>query len=333
MADDAREDPGGHTVRVADTDLAFRVEAGERVLAAARRAGVWLPFECGWGSCGTCKVALLDGEVELLYPEAPTLDERDARRGRTITCQTTATSDLTIKVRRLGPAEERPTADYDAVLAEVVPLGPDISAFRFTLDRPADFRPGQYAILEPAPGLRRCYSMAGLPGSPEVEFVAKRYPGKPGSNALFDLAVGAACPMELPYGDMWLRPGDDPVVLVAGGTGISPVLSLVRQLAAAGHGGEVDVVFGANSRAELVLWEELVSLVEALPRGRLHGVIASPGDDWTGLAGLAPDHLPTLLTGAERCYLAGPPGMVDATLQALRACDVSLALTHYDRFG
>ena len=41
-----------------------RVVEGERILGAALRAGVWVPYECGWGSCGTCKMTVVEGEVE-----------------------------------------------------------------------------------------------------------------------------------------------------------------------------------------------------------------------------------------------------------------------------
>ena len=67
-------DPGAprtYRVALASTGASFKVARGERILAAARRAGIWLPFECGWGSCGTCKVALVDGQVRRCYPVHP----------------------------------------------------------------------------------------------------------------------------------------------------------------------------------------------------------------------------------------------------------------------
>ncbi|WP_372481652.1 2Fe-2S iron-sulfur cluster-binding protein, partial [Rhodococcus zopfii] len=46
---------GHYRVTVEPSGDSFVVRPGENILAAGRRAGVWLPFECGWGSCGTCK--------------------------------------------------------------------------------------------------------------------------------------------------------------------------------------------------------------------------------------------------------------------------------------
>ena len=55
-----------HRVSIVGSDTVFEVPQGERILAAARRAGAWLPFECGWGGCGTCKVTVVDGETGLV---------------------------------------------------------------------------------------------------------------------------------------------------------------------------------------------------------------------------------------------------------------------------
>ena len=73
-----------------------------------------------------------------------------------------------------------------------------------------------------------------------------------GSTRLFRLRPGDEIALELPYGDLWLRPGTRPVLMVAGGTGISAVLPLVRHLADGAHeAGEraVHVVYGAATSA------------------------------------------------------------------------------------
>ncbi|MGD9527342.1 MAG: 2Fe-2S iron-sulfur cluster-binding protein [Pseudonocardia sp.] len=326
------------TVRLAGTDLAFHAHPGEAILSAARRAGVGLPFECGWGSCGTCKVTLVDGDVELLFPDAPAITPRDARRRRTVTCQAAALTDVTLKAHRLGPVPERPTRDYRAVLVAIVEVGPDIRCLRFRLDAPSRYRPGQYAILDLGAGLRRCYSMSGLPGDDVVEFIAKRYDGGPGSTALFALDVGDVVELALPFGDMWLRPDsdsdpDEAIVLVAGGTGISPILAIVNELVAVGSRRRIDVLYGAATRAELVCWAELSELVARLSNARLHGVLGSPHPGWAGRPGLVTEPLRNLVSAAVRCYLAGPPPMIDAALAELRAAGVELDHVHYDRFG
>jgi toluene monooxygenase electron transfer component len=332
-----------HQVTLAGTDLGFPVHRGERIHAAARRAGIWLPFECGWGSCGTCRATLVEGEVEQLFADAPARDPRDERRRRILLCQTSPVTDVVIKPLRAehSPPAERPTADHRGRLAEVEPLGPSVARFRFDLlgpdGRPATarYRPGQYALLELAPGLRRCYSMAGPPGSGRVEFIAKRYPGGAGSTGLFDLPPGAVIGLELPYGDLWLRPGGRPVILIAGGTGISAVLALLHQLAAAPDGRPVHVFYGASTPAELVCWDEVTALVGRIPGAALHGALLTPGDGWAGTRGLVTDALVARLPGQldGEAYLAGPPPMVHAVRRVLDGTGLQLDRIHLDAFG
>jgi toluene monooxygenase electron transfer component len=349
--------PGGsHRVTIAGSGENFLVTAGEPIHAAARRAGVWLPFECGWGGCGTCKATLVDGETRTLYADVPARDPRDQRRRRILLCQSTAATDLVIKPLRVdpGPPAERATADHRGRLAAVQPLGPGISRFRFDLTDAgghpavAAYRPGQFAVLELAPGLRRCYSMAGLPGGSQVEFVARQRPGGEGSGRLFTLRPGDEIGLELPYGDLWLRDGGRPLLVVSGGTGVSAVLALVAGLAdglANGHtdglandtvpGREVHVVHGATNRAELVCWDELEDLVGRIPGARLHGALLTPDDAWTGARGLVTDALGPLLPrlADADAYLVGPPPMVDAVRDQLTAHEVTADRIHYDRFG
>lgn len=339
-----------HEVRLEGSDVCFRVGEGERILGAARRAGVWLPYECGWGSCTSCKATLVEGEVELLFPGAPAVDARDERRKRIVLCQTTPRTDLVVKAQRVeaGPTAERPTRDARAVLERVEVLGPSIARFSFRLTDvdgapvSPEYRPGQYALLELAPGLRRCYSMAGVPGDDHLQLIAKDY-GTAGSSALFALARGYVVRMELPYGDMWLRPGDRPVLLAAGGTGISAILSLLRSLAEPGAEGRdrrIRVVYGATTPAELVCWDELVALVGALPHATVHGALVAPEPEWEGHTGFVTHALADLAGSAEHedlstsdAYLAGPPAMVAAVKEAFAELGITLDRTFVDSFG
>ncbi|GAY18049.1 2Fe-2S iron-sulfur cluster-binding protein [Mycobacterium sp. shizuoka-1] len=326
-----------HHVAIAGTDTCFEVVEGERILGAALRAGVWIPFECGWGSCGTCKMTLVDGEAQTLFTGAPAISPRDARRNRILACQSTAKSDLVVKptwveaAARDGLATQR----YPAVLTERREIGPAIFRLVFTLDSPASFHEGQHAVLELGDGLRRCYSMSNRPGSTEVEFVMKRYAGHEGSEAVSALARGSGIYLEMPYGDMWIRDGDHPVCLVAGGTGIAPILGMLRGLAAAGADRPVRVVYGANIHDELVCWQDLAVLIEQLPDAELVGALTTAHAGWNGVEGLVTHALePRLPDLAEaEFYIAGPPVMTNSVTAQLTAAGIQLNRIRYDSFG
>jgi len=327
-----------HRVTVAGTGQSFDVCEGDRILATARRAGIWFPFECGWGGCGTCKATVVEGETELLFAAAPAVDPRDTRRRRILVCQSTPTSDIVVKPLRTSDCapEERPTRDYRASLRSREELARNIGRFRFSLDDVATYRPGQHAILSLAPGLRRCYSMAGLPGSREVEFIAKRYDPGTGSQHLFQLPIGTQIDIELPYGDTWLRPTQRPIVLIAGGTGISAILSLVRQLATGvSEHRPVHVFYGAATRKDLACWDELSQAMALIPDAHLHTALLEPDAHWHGDTGLVTTALAQRLPDLAdaEVYLAGPPLMVDAVRAQLHEHDVQADRIHYDSFG
>lgn len=96
-----------------------------------------------------CKATLVESHVRCLLPDAPALSERDQRRRRIILCQSVPESDVVLKgcMMMEGPPENLATADYRAVIADVEALAPEVARFRLQLNRPAVYRPGQYAIL------------------------------------------------------------------------------------------------------------------------------------------------------------------------------------------
>ncbi|MGV0993232.1 MAG: 2Fe-2S iron-sulfur cluster-binding protein [Mycobacterium sp.] len=327
-----------HRVAIADSDISFEVAPGERILTAALRAGAWIPFECGWGSCGSCKVTLVEGEVETLFAEAPAISPRDARRNKILACQSSPVSDLVIKptwvedAPRPGLAAER----CAAVLTTKDEIGPAIFRLGFTLEHAVPFHEGQHAVIEVNHGgLRRCYSMSNRPGTTTAEFIMKRYDGKVGSEAVAALSPGDDVVIEMPYGEMWLQDTDAPVCLVAGGTGIAPILSMLHQLSADRDPRPVRVVYGANVLDELVCWEDLASLAGELPDSVLIGALARPHPGWEGVEGLVTHALEPMLEAlsAAEFYIAGPPIMTNAVRKQLGENGIQLDRIRYDSFG
>lgn len=326
-----------HHVAVAGTDTCFEVVAGERILGAALRAGAWIPFECGWGGCGTCKMTLVEGEVETLFGEAPSISPRDARRSRILACQSTAKSDLVVKPTwvETSPRDGRATERRPAVLTSREEIGPAIFRLRFTLDRAVSFHEGQHAVIDLGTGLRRCYSMSNRPGSTEIEFIMKRYTGREGSEAVSALLPGTHVHLEMPYGDMWIRESDAPICLVAGGTGIAPILGMLRRLAADRDSRRVRVVYGANKSDELVCWQDLADLVTELPDAELIGALTTAHEGWSGIQGLVTHAVEPMLAGLSGAdfYVAGPPVMTNAVTDLLKGSGIQLDRIRYDSFG
>lgn len=287
-----------------------------------------------------CKATLVEGHVRCLLPDAPALSERDQRRRRIILCQSVPESDVVLKgcMMMEGPPENLATADYRAVIADVEALAPEVARFRLQLNRPAVYRPGQYAILTLGDELRRAYSMANLPGTREVEFIARRYPNGPGSQKLFSLFPGAILTLELPYGAAYLRETSRPLVFIAGGTGIAPILALTREWVL--HGGRtgksLTIFYGARTPRDLVCLEELQQLTRSFPQAQVIPVVNEGSAGWSGEVGFVTDALLQRLVepwDGYEFYMAGPPVMVQSVLKLMGERGVSITQVHYDSFG
>lgn len=322
-------------VKIHPSGVAFPAEEGKDILRSARKAGVWLPFECGWGSCGSCKATVVEGEYAELFPNAPALRPRDRQRRRIITCQTTPLSDLVLEAPVLRePPEDLHVKEYIGVLLQNQVLAPHVHRLVFWVDSPVSFIPGQYAIFHLGGTLRRAYSMCSLPGS-EMEFLVRRYEGGQGSPRMADLLPGEKVRLELPYGRAYLRKTSRPIVMVAGGTGVAPILAMARSWSTWKDPPALWVFYGARTSQDLVLLTELEKALEQRP-AHLMVTVNEPEEQWRGETGLVSEvvarHLPRPWSVYE-WYVAGPPAMVSAVRKLLDAEEVPIAQVHYDSFG
>lgn len=320
---------------------AFECAADDTILRAALRAGLAFPYACNVGSCGNCRFELLAGEVAHVREDAPAWTDRDRKRGRWLGCQARPGGDCRIKVRldivdRPAPRPARMTGR----LTEVVAMTHDISEFAFALDGPDDFLPGQYALLQ-APGVSnpRAYSMCNLPGEREWRFQIKRVPGGAATGVLFDaLRPGDAVPIDGPYGHAYLRedrPRD--LLLAAGGSGLSPMISIARAAAASPSlaGREIHFLYGGRLPRDICGEPILARLPGFGARLRYTAAISQPAEDWPGATGFLHEVVRATYGGrltAFEVYFAGPSPMARAMQVMLHEAGVPAEQVHFDEF-
>jgi toluene monooxygenase electron transfer component len=318
---------------------------GDTILRAALRAGLGLSYECNSGGCGGCKFELVEGEIETLWADAPGLTERDRKRGRHLACQCRAKGAATIKAAtapeyqpKILPRRQR------ARLVGRQDLTHDIREFRFLAEHDADFLPGQFAMLD-LPGLTssRAYSLANTAnGQREWHFQIRRVLHGQGTHVLFEkLAEGDEIGLDGPYGVAYLRtesPRD--IVCVAGGSGLAPMVSIVRGAVEAGLLADRKLYFFYGARTPRdVCGEELLRSLEGFGDQIVYvPVVSLPGDDgeWGGETGFVHDAvahgLPAELANYE-FYFAGPPPMTQALQELLMVGHrVPFEQIHFDRF-
>ncbi|MFM9883739.1 MAG: 2Fe-2S iron-sulfur cluster-binding protein [Burkholderiales bacterium] len=324
----------------------FECATNDTLLRAGLRAGLAIPYECNVGSCGTCKVELIGGQVESNWAEAPGLSARDQSKNRVLACQSRPLADCSIKARLQDSC--RPVhlpRRFRADLLGVRDLTHDIREFRFRSATAPDFEPGQYALLE-LPGVVgvRAYSMSNLSNAAgEWHFLIKRVPNGAGSGVLFDrVEIGASIEIDGPYGMAYLR-RDSPrdLICIAGGSGLSPMLSIARGMAAEPNLAKrlLHFFYGGRGPADICGEDMLATLPGYGERVHFNPVISVPlldvGKKWSGAVGLVHEHV--LATFGDRLvafeyYFAGPPPMTQAVQAMLVKNKVPFEQLHYDSF-
>lgn len=332
-------------IEIAGSTLHFPCEPGDTLARAGLRAGVGMPYECNVGSCGTCKVELVSGSVESAWPEAPALSERDRTKNRILGCQSRPQGDCTIKVRVAdGYKPLHPPRRFQAKLTKWRDVTHDIREFHLQPDESLAFRPGQYALFW-LPGVagQRAYSMSNCPDGASWQFQIKRVPQGKGTTALFDLLQKGQCIiLDGPYGVAYLRE-DSPrdIVCIAGGSGISPVLSIARcaMRSAALAGRKLHFFYGGRGPDDICGEAELRELPGFGERLHYYPTISMPERDgekkWQGRIGLVHEQVFSTLSGppeAYEYYFAGPPPMTQAVQRLLIQNKVPFGQMHFDQF-
>jgi toluene monooxygenase electron transfer component len=333
------------TIHLAGTDVAFQCAKTDTITRAGLRAGIALPYECNTGACGTCKMELVFGEIASLRPDAPALTDRDRGKGRVLGCQAQPRSDCIIKTR-IDPAAAvvRPPAQSAATLAATRDVTHDMREFSFALPQRKPFLPGQYALLQlPGVSTPRAYSMSNIDGEPLWEFLIKRVPSGVATSVLFDqLAHGAQIEIDGPYGNAYLRTDvERDIICIAGGAGISPIISIARGVDAAASlaARHLYVFYGGRRPADICGHDWLQALPRLAGRFTYVPVISCPEDEescgWTGLTGFVHEavaHTFGQALSQFEYYFAGPPPMTLAVQRMLLEAKVPMNQMHFDQF-
>lgn len=298
------------------------VKSGELLLDAALRQGISLPLDCREGVCGTCQGRCEAGSYEQAYVDDEALSTRDLAQRKMLACQTRVQSDATFyfdhdsshchagEPLRLQSKVLR----VEQVSASTAILHLDAAAQADTLQ----FLPGQYARLQvPGTDQWRAYSFANRPNpGNQLQFLIRLLPDGVMSNFLREhCAPGMDMQLEAPLGSFYLRQVERPLVMVAGGTGLSAFLGMLDEIAERGDCGyPIQLFYGVNQEADLCETARLEGLRQRIPGFEFTPVVSQPGAGWNGRRGYIHEHFDAARLSAEPfdMYLCGPPPMVEA---------------------
>ncbi len=284
----------------------------ETVLDAAFRHGYNLVYGCREGQCSACKCFLLEGDVALKRYSSFALSDSERANGYSLMCRAMPEEDVVVELLHYdadGYRLAHAIRDGSGLVEAVEPLTDDIFCLVLRASEEFDFTPGQYVDLwvPGDSGGRRSFSMANLPGDGRVELLIKRYPGGKLSGMLgSEIVAGCSVRFTGPYGSLRMRDGERPILMVAGGSGMAPILSLLRQLASERCARPVRFFYGARTERDLFWLQEISQLGSRLADFQFTPVVErlvhEVVDEYLGAGKLAsPD-----------VYMCGPPPMVEA---------------------
>lgn len=291
----------------------FEVQPGETVLDAALRCNVGLPHECTFGGCGTCRIRLVEGRVD--YEEWPmALGEQEAAQGFGLACQARPRDDLVISAARPGTSSD--PVVLQATVEALRPLADDVLHLQLRLPEAQElvYQPGQYMNVLLGDGRHRSFSMASRPDGAQVDFHVRRIPGGRFTDArLAALQPGEQLPVEIPLGSFRYHPEDDrPLLMVATGTGLAPIKSMLETLMDSDDCPPVSLYWGARTPPDLYLHEEIQAWGERLYDFSYVPVLSRAAEGWEGRRGHVQQAVLQDLgeLSEHAIYLCGSPAMV-----------------------
>ncbi|MDM0054152.1 2Fe-2S iron-sulfur cluster-binding protein [Variovorax fucosicus] len=309
------------------------VTPGVNLLEALRANDVPVSYSCMAGRCGTCRCKLVAGHV--LESGREMQRPLGAQDEYVLACQTFLTESCTVEIPEPDEVVVHAAKIIKATVVALEEQTHDIKRIRLKPAKPLDFSPGQYAQLQFTPDHIRPYSMAGLPADGELEFHVRLVADGRVTGYIADtLSVGDTVRVSGPLGSAYLRrKHEGPMLCVAGGTGLAPILSIIRGVIAEGMQNPIHLYFGVRSERDVYGRPWLDELQQRHPQLQVHVVLASgqaPGcrtglvteaiaRDWTSLEGF-------------RAYLCGAPPMVEATTLCVKQMGVKPEQIYADAF-
>jgi len=314
-------------------------EEDQTVADAAYQARINIPFDCRDGACGTCKSFCESGD----YDEGEYIDDamtdEEAAEGYILTCQTKPYSDMVVQIATTSVLAKTGASTLVGKITELERLSESTVKFAVQIeDRESlNYLPGQYMnIAPPNVDWHRSYSFSSGPSEDTVTFLVKLTPGGKMSEYLVDEAkVGDTLNLTGPMGSFFLREPVNPILLLAGGTGLAPVMSILEKLT---EDELLDVpvrlIYGATFDHDLVELEKLDTFRDRLPDFDYFTVV-SDENSTNERKGYVTDHMTDehLHDGEADVYLCGPPPMVEAVRKFLNDQPNPPGSFYYEKFS
>lgn len=310
-------------------DKTYEHRPGETVLECLERHGVEVPSFCRNGVCQTCLLKVTAGSPPARAQAG--LKEAWKRQGLVLSCVCDPSESLSLD--RANVAQT-----HGAQILKTEYLSPTV--LRVLVKPPAgfEFEGGQFVQLKrPSDGVSRPYSIASIPSDDHLEFHIAVYPCG-ALSGWFAGAVGEEVLVTGPFGECTYIPGepDRPLLLAGTGTGLAPLVAVLRTALERGHAGPITIYHGARLAEELYFTKQLRQLT-AGTQVKVRAVCLQAPDTGSDLEVTTGDLIPLVTSEypkpqQARIYLCGNPNLVQTLKKRLYIAGADLSRIHSDPF-
>ncbi|MEW5737206.1 MAG: 2Fe-2S iron-sulfur cluster binding domain-containing protein [Thermodesulfobacteriota bacterium] len=345
VADYFFQDYGDCAININSGKKNLTVKGGASLLSSLMDQGIFIPSACGGrASCGLCKVKVISGAGPLLPTEAPFLSPKELQDGVRLSCQVKVRRDLSLLMDEALFA----IREFSARVASARMVTETIREIRLDLMEPREisFKSGQFiqfhvpAYQESSEPVYRAYSIASAQAdSGGLTLLVTRVPKGIASTYIHEhLKPGNQVKISGPYGEFYLRDSDHEIIMIATGSGLAPLVSLLHQLAAKGSTRKITLFFGTYRPADIFYRQEIEELGKKLPGFTFVPVLsgAKPEDDWKGETGIVTAPVKRLLEqhpSTRDAYLCGNPLMIDTAVKMFTENGIPAERIYYDKFA
>ncbi len=321
------------------------VQGGSPLLFSLQDEGIFIPSACGGkGTCAYCKVKVLEGGGPVLPTETPYLSAKELEENVRLSCQVKVRNDLSIEI----PEELFLIKEFRVRVDRLEDLTSYIKGVTLVIVEPVEgmaFKPGQYIQLEiPRYKLSsspefRAFSMASIPEEhKKIELYVGLVEKGIVSTYVHDyLKEGDELVMRGPFGDFYYRDSDRDILMIATGTGLAPIMSILRHMRREKIPRKTTLFFGTRVEEDLYCVKELNNLENALSAFTYVPTLSRVPDDspWEGERGRVTDLIEKRISkGADYdVYICGNPDMVDSCMKILKEKGIPEHSIYFDKFS
>ena len=323
----------------------LQVKGGSSLLSTLANEKIFIPSACGGkATCGLCKVSIPEGAGPLLLTEEPYLSPEERARHMRLSCQVKVKNSMKLLI----PEDLFNIREFLCELVEMEDMTYDIKRLRMRLPpgQTIDFKAGQFVQFYTKPygqvkeEVFRAYSISSRASEKDhVELLIRLVPGGICTTYVHTaLKVGDTVRLSGPYGDFYLRGNCEELIMIAGGSGLAPIRSLVYDVIEKGRDDlKMRFFFGANKKRDLFYMDEFARIQQEHPQFTFIPCLAfpEPADNWQGVTGFVTVALDKQVEKSEgkEAYLCGSPGMLDACIKILKAKGFTDQTIFYDKFA